>query len=687
MLIRRLFLKVKNKILNLISKVSTKAFEAKITNEKFLKGVWNLDFEFKNTEELGKYFHDREWPKFSTDSLKKGEVASVIYKYFSDTSGKIIAEANKICEHIFSLLGSDDINLGEKMDWHCDFKSGYRWNPEKYYKEIEIPLGKADIKVPWELSRFQHLPVLGQAFWLTTDKKYAEEFVRQITNWVEDNKPKFGVNWRCTMDVAIRACNWILGFSFFKDSKEINNEFLLKFLKSLYQHSRHIMANLEWGEITTNHYLSDIVGLVYLGVMLPEFKEAKKWKNFGLDQLKKEMKKQVYPDGVDFEASTCYHRLALELFFYATFLVIINDKNFKEDNFIEVGNEIFGKEYIRRLYLMFEFVLYALKPNGKMPQIGDNDSGRLHIFAGRKVLDMRYLLTLGAIFFEEPKFKVKEFGFCEEGLWIFGKKGYDKWKKLQTTCLDEIKSKYFKQSGIYIVRHKKDYIIISNGPNGQGGKGGHNHNDKLSFELSVEGQDIIVDPGTYVYTSDPEWRNKFRSTKYHNTIEVDGKEQNILGDNLFRMEGNANTYLKGIKESEEVIDVTLSHYGYKRLEGCVVHSRRFMYNKIDRFLKIEDKVSGRGEHIISFNLHFSNEIEIEKTDIKTFAIFHHKLNTPLCIEVNGFKNVFIEEGYISREYGRKEKTKVLCGSIKTDLPFESELVIYIDNKNNVGGIK
>lgn len=165
-------------------------------------------------------------------------------------------------------------------------------------------------------------------------------------------------------------------------------------------------------------------------------------------KLEKEIEKQVYPDGADFEGSTCYHRLAWELFFYATLLLIINNKNFREDNFTEVGNEMFGREYLERLYKMFEFVLYALKPNGTMPQIGDNDSGRLHIFAKREVLDMRYLLSLGAIFFKEPKFKIKEFGFCEEALWIFGEKGYEIWQSLKENCLANIDSRAFPKAGL-----------------------------------------------------------------------------------------------------------------------------------------------------------------------------------------------------------------------------------------------
>jgi len=55
---------------------------------------------------------------------------------------------------------------------------------------------------------------------------------------------------------------------------------------------------------------------------------------------------------------------------------------------------------------------------------------------------------------------------------------------------------------------------------------GHIHNDKLSFELAVDGIDLIVDPGTYLYSPLPDRRNEFRSTKAHNIAYVEGEEQN-----------------------------------------------------------------------------------------------------------------------------------------------------------------
>ena len=615
-----------------------------------------------NRENFAEHIKREEKPAFFFNSKDKERIVELIRKEYRNSTEAAIEDADEICNHIFDLLGSGKVNLGKKIDWHRDFKSSHRWNPRTYCEEIKYGYKPGvDVKVPWELSRFQHLTTLGEAYWLTKKEKYAYEFVDQITDWIEHNPPKFGVNWACTMDVAIRVCNWLLVWEFFKNSPLISDEFIIKFFKSLLQHGRHIKSNLEWSEtLTSNHYLSDIVGLVYLGVLIPEFKESKNWKNFAIEELKKEMKKQVYPDGVDFEASTCYHRLVLELFFYATFLVIINDKNFKEDNFMEVGNEIFGEKYLQRLYKMFEFVLYALKPNGRMPQIGDNDGGRLHVFTKREILDLRYLLTLGAIFFKEPKFKINEFGFCEEALWVFGEKGYKIWQDLEENCPANTDSRAFPDAGWYIMRNDRDYMIISCGPNGQNGNGGHCHNDKLSFELCIDGEDIIVDPGTYVYTPEPEWRNKFRSTTYHNTVVVDKKEQNEFNrKSLFEVKNDAE--VKCLKwETGNEIDIFVGeHYGYKRFSQPVIHKREIKFYKKERKLEIIDKFTGEGKHNLEWNLILSPEFK-QKLNISSDKLQWRR-----------------DSAFYSSEYGTITKTEKLTSILRVTIPVELKFWIEI----------
>ncbi len=707
--------KILNQINIKLNKINAKIRGAEISDEEFLRHIGVKRIRANTVSDLVRHFKKRNHPTDFLNFSKREKAVKTLREHFPDTSEVIVKQAYSICEHIFDLLGSGPIKVHygmkvkgfegyyyntqikskelatvhrspftihnyEPIDWHIDFKSGYRWNPRTYYKDIKYGhrLG-VDIKVPWELSRFQHLTTLGEAYCLSKNEKYAKEFVNQIADWIEHNSPKFGVNWTCTMDVAIRACNWLLAWEFFKGSPLISDEFIIKIFKSLLQHGRHIKNNLEYSEaLTSNHYLSDIVGLVYLGVLVPEFKESKKWKNFGIEELKKEMGKQVYSDGVDFEASTCYHRLVLELFFYVTFLVIINDKNFKEDNFMEVGNEIFGEEYIQRLCKMFEFVLCALKPNGRMPQIGDNDNGRLHTFAKREVLDMRYLLTLGAIFFKEPKFKIKEFGFCEEALWIFGETGYKIWQNLEENCLENIGSKAFPDAGWYIMRSDKDYMIISCGPNGQNEKGGHCHNDKLSFELCIDRKDIIIDPGTYVYTSHSEWRSKFRSTVYHNTVVVDGKEQNRFDEkNLFRMGNEAKVKVNKWETSDKYDFLDAQHSGYELLSEPVTHHRQILFNKKEGYWMIKDFLIGKSKHAFDLYFHFAPmKIEVNKENP---LVVHSNIKggTNMVIvpmETEELK-VFTKEGGRSYSYGEKVKATTVKYSKTAKAPIKFVSVI------------
>jgi len=644
---------------------------------KFRKNTLKMNsiLAFPDNGVLEKLSNELKNEEASTSFIRSKDrnvIVGLLKSIFPKRAEKIIEEADDICNHYFDLLGSGKIQFGKKIPWHTDFKSGYRW-PLRFYLDmlpidpLDDPLKeklKYDGKVPYELSRFQHLVRLGRAYWITNNEQYTQEFISEVKDWMEKNPPYYGVNWTCTMEVAIRASNWILGFYFFRNSKEITDEFLIKFLRSLLIHGKYIERNLErsWRGFTSNHYLSDIAGLVYLGIFFKDTKEGQKWLKFGIKELKKEMQKQVYSDGCDFEASTCYHRLVLELFFFSTLLVMINDKDFGDENYKEISEKIFDKEYTIRLYKMFEVVLYLLKPNGRMPQIGDNDNGRLHIFIDREVLDMRYLLTLGAIFFKEPRFKIKEFGFCEEALWIFGENGYKIWRSLKENTLSNVKSKALPNAGWYIMRNNKDYCIISCGPNGQKGNGGHCHNDKLSFELCIDGKDVIVDPGTYVYTPYPEWRNKFRSTAYHNTVVVDNQEQNrFIENNLFSLKNDAKCKCLDFGEDDEKIWFKGKHYGYKRLKNPVVHRREIIFNKKEKKLEIIDKFRGAGQYNLEWNFYFSSEIEMILAENKIMV--KKNINFVLDKKVKWIN----EKSHVSMGYGNKISAQKLSGIYKGDL--------------------
>lgn len=582
-----------------LEKAAARLSPAQISDGEFLHSL-NL---FASMEDALHAFRG-ERPSFFIQPSVRQELVTMIQLQFPYLVVEVVQEAEKVCQHVFDLLGSGQVNLdqfarqhggGEDcgyLPWHHDFKTGYRWSPKKFYKKIEIPYGEADIKVPWELSRLQHAAVLGQAYWLTNDEKYAQEFVRQVNDWIESNPLKFGVNWSCTMDVAIRVANWIQGFYFFKDSRALTDEFLIKFTKSLLAHGRHIMANLENKGIANNHYISDLVGLIYLGIAFPEFKEACRWRDFGIQELIKEMGRQVYDDGMNFEASTCYHRLALELVFFPTILCRLN------------GIEL-PQTFIDKLKKMFDFVLYVLKPNGMMPQIGDNDNARLHILGKRDILDMTYLLSFAALYYDDAGYKINEFGFAPETLWLFGPEAYERWNKLPGRSVEELESHAFPDGGIYVMRHKKDYMAISCRPRKSDVLGCHAHDDALSFELCISGEDVVIDPGTYIYTANPEERCKFRSSVYHNMVTlVEQSRKNHLEEDapIFGVLNEANACCLRWDDSKQASIFSGELYPSDGQDSRVVFRREIIHLKSSGKWTITDSIASLGYSKVEWRL-------------------------------------------------------------------------------------
>jgi hypothetical protein len=397
-----------------IRKPYIKLFPVKLSDKQFFKAI-----NYQNIDKLHPFF-------FNPNDKEK--IVETIRNEYPDSIAKTLNDADEICTHIFNLLGSGKQELGKGICWHLDFKTGFQWNPRTYYlgtrKHVTLD-DDSDVKVPWELSRCQHFVTLGKAYWYIKQskmqnakckidvEKYAREFVNQTESWIENNPVELGVNWACTMDVAIRAVNWLWGYYYFCNSPSLTNEFKTKFFKSLYLHGRHIINNLEFGQIRGNHYLSDIAGLVYLGIFFQDAQEGKKWLEKGLSALKEEMEFQVYEDGVDFEGSISYHRLVTELFISTTLLCLKNGITFPD-------------WYMTRLERMLEFVMHYTKPDGTAPQIGDNDDGRLHIlsnYGNWNKLDHRYLLSIGAVMFKRQDFKAAAGVFPEEAFWLVGAEG------------------------------------------------------------------------------------------------------------------------------------------------------------------------------------------------------------------------------------------------------------------------
>ena len=151
--------------------------------------------------------------------------------------------------------------------------------------------------------------------------------------------------------------------------------------------------------------------------------------------------------------------------------------------------------------------------------------------------------------------------------------------KLQSdiSLLKNINQSIYHNSGIYLFKSDRLYLCINAGPNGQNNNGGHSHNDKLSIELSIDEENILLDPGTYLYTPIPNKRNLFRSINAHNTIHIQDAEHNIWKEGrrgMFHMFHDANCNLISITTTSIKVLLKFREYICLRsveiTENCII---------------------------------------------------------------------------------------------------------------------
>lgn len=524
---------------------------------------------------------------------------------------RIIQDADRAANHIFDLLGSGPVQYGARIDWHSDPSSAHTWDPRQYWAWVRPARspGGFELKAPWELSRCQHFVRLGQAAWITGDEKYAAAFASQVKSWLADNPWPLGVNWACPMEVAIRMVNWIWGLAFFNGSPALTDDLLAAIVRSLLQHGRHVRSNLEWSpQYAGNHYLANLTGLFFAGILLQGLTpEAQEWLVFSQGELEREILIQVNPDGMAFEASTSYHRLDCE--FFLTALV------FAEHNGIS-----FSPAYRDRLTAMLEFIQAVTAPDGRVPQIGDNDSGRLQRLntwanPDHEWSDFRYLLAVGAVLCDRPDWGLAAADQVEEALWLLGRPAVDYFRRLAGAAPPEKPAalRVFPESGLVGYQREPFYLLFRLGNVGQKGMGGHAHADALAFELYFNGQPWLIDPGTFTYSGDYSLRNHFRSSLAHNTLTVDDQEiYPFHMDQLWNLESSSPVITHSIRETEYGVEISAAHFGYQRLKDPVQVQRTLALHCITRTCRVEDAVLASGSHELVWTFQCSPHVQVHQ---------------------------------------------------------------------------
>lgn len=591
---------------------------------KFFNAYWRKKALKKQASHVWKDILKRHYKKkyqefgnFWNYQLKNLELPLEDLKLSLDKEA-LIKEADGYVDKYFSILGSSKKKYNS-IPWHCDIRlqemdsvADVLFDSQAFYKEITITPGKEkfakDIKVPWELSRLQHFFVLGYAYKQTYDDKYVNAFIEHYTDWMNNNHFLLGPNWVCPMDVGIRALNIIWALSLFKESSALLQDFLQKVVASLYDHLFYLEHNWElYDSRTSNHYLSDLVGYQYLTYFfydLPGISQKALWCN---QEIQKEFEKQVFDEGADYEGSTSYHCLVTELFFHH--YLIADQMNFDLDD-----------AYVSKLKRMFDFIDWC-KPaqQSSMITIGDRDSGKiLHYGISEKLIEsMKYH--------------------------------------------EVIPRKDFKEFGISIVKTDAVHFSLRHNVYNMRQPSGHFHNDAAAITLAIQGINIFIDPGSYLYTPSIQVRNQFRSVRSHSTFCIRDTEPVLLDDRLFYLALEQQQFLPEWNDSNPLL-VKTSHTLYRK-QLRLTALRSVEYIPSAKELRIID--IWKTDHTLDpelygcWNFTLSPSISVEKFN-DLFVIKHQGKEIALFESMLNFEQ---EPIMISLEYGEQVPTTKLCASV------------------------
>jgi hypothetical protein len=337
----------------------------------------------------------------------------------------------------------------------------------------------------WQLSRHWEWDLLAEMYAETGDERYAAGFVRLFLSWVRqavvpaDAPGNDTLCWR-TIEAGIRMGGpWPRALHTFYRSPHFSDDVLVEWYKSVWEHG----WRLRNFHRTHNWLIMEMNGLAQIGLLYPQFAESPAWKAYAVDKLVHELDTQVYADGMQYELSTGYHQ--------------VNIRNYQRLwHVLEAYDEPVPDAFRTVLERMHSANVRLMMPDGRLPDVNDGTWGAV-----------APLLDDAVICYPQRE----DFRWAHSG----GQAGSPPAEKSLT----------FDYCGYYVMRTGWEpdalYAFFDGGDFGYA----HQHEDKLNLLLHAYGRLLLTEAGNYAYDSS-EMRRYTLSTRGHNTIRVDGLDQN-----------------------------------------------------------------------------------------------------------------------------------------------------------------
>ncbi len=568
--------------------------------------------------------------------------ANTIRRRWPESVSALIAKADAIAAGHFGLLGYDDLFFGEPIDWRLDPITGRR-APLRHWSRIDF-LDSAvvgDHKVVWELNRHQHFVTLGQAYCLTGDDRYAQAFTTQLVGWMDENPPTCGMNWASSLEVSFRAIAWIWALALFRDSHRLTEKLRMRAIGLLHVHGRHVERYLSTYFSPNTHLTGEALGLVYLGTFLPQLKRAERWRWLGWRILNEQIKRHVLSDGVYFEQASYYQRYTADFYLH---LFLIGGATSEDVGHIRAP-----------LHALLEHLVYLQRPDGTTPYIGDDDGGRLLPLDDRRPNDFRSTLATAAVLLDRSDFRNASASATPELVWMLGPSGLSRFDEMPSAEPSGA-SRAFSNGGYYVCRdgwtEDANYSVMDCGPHGVDNCG-HAHADALAIEIAAHGKTILVDPGTYTYTSPVDERDRFRASAAHNTVTLDG-ESSSAAAGPFSWTHVARSEQRAWHSASRFDYVEGAHDGFHRLSASATHVRSMLFLRGDYWI-VRDQVESSAPHEIVARYQCAEGVGAELHPSSAAAIGSAGDARWLFLSVHTSVpgQLALEPGWVSPAYGLK----------------------------------
>jgi uncharacterized heparinase superfamily protein len=533
---------------------------------------------------------DRQWPGQAPGAVRASQVRLPSWPPPARANEPLLADAGRVLNGEVELFG-EWCRIGESSGaWSTDPVSGVRapLSHGKFldYRDVQVA-GSA--RNTWEINRHFQFVTLAQAWGASGEERFRSGALRLIDSWLRDSPYPLGINWVSALEHGIRLINWYIG-SRMLGCWNGDGEPVSGWLDSIYQHCRFIERNQSRHSSANNHLIGEMAGLYIAATAWPCWDESAAWRQQAKRILEQEIERQVHGDGVSREQTTSYQIFVLQ---FALLAGLVGER----------AGDAFPREYWSRLQRMTGFLRAIRNAGGRMPDFGDADDGvafKLSRDAVASRLDELldwddYLAGRNA----------PPVGADFATAWLAA--GLGRAEAYPRT--DAPPPRVFPEGGYYVLGENfgtpgEVSAIIDAGPLGYLSIAAHGHADCLSLVLSLGGREVLVDPGTYCYHSDPEWRDYFRSTAAHNTVRVDGVDQSVIGGAFMWLQ-KAEATVESCEPPDAPVRLRARHDGYRRLRDPVTHTREVRFDSACRRLTVDDTVACAAAHSVERFWHFA----------------------------------------------------------------------------------